>query len=236
MAYAIINAVVNMKDSNDLKIYKAIKPKRLSDEIFEQIKNLIFNGTLKPGDKLPPERDLADHFNVGRPCLREALTQLRGIGLIETRKKEGYFVRPLSENIFGPIKDYIESEMSNLIDFLEFRKVLDTWCARQVIDKGTAEDFKMIKMALEDSDTTTFHISIARATHNLIFVHLVSNMHSLLTGITFIKNQNKNKQHDYLSYHKEIYDAIINRDKERAERAIKDHIDDFIRDAQKGNQ
>ena len=101
-----------MISGNDFNLFKEIKPKRLSDEISEQIKQLIFQGKLKPGDKLPPERELAEHFNVGRPCLREALNRLRAIGFLDVKKQNGYYVRSASDEMVGPLKGITES--SNL--------------------------------------------------------------------------------------------------------------------------
>jgi DNA-binding FadR family transcriptional regulator len=131
------------KNKSSLARFKRIKPRKLSDDILEQIKSLIFRGELNPGEKLPPERDLAEYFDVGRSSVREALIRLSAVGLIETRKTEGYFVRSITEDMMGPLKAFIEDEMRNLIDFMEVRKSLDIWCAIEAIKKGTEEDFRI---------------------------------------------------------------------------------------------
>jgi len=217
-----------MISAGDFNLFQAIKPKKLSEEIFEQIKALIYQGKLKPGDRLPPERALAEHFNVGRPCLREALSQLCGIGLLEIRKRDGYFVRSLSEEIVGPLHQYIENEMSNLIDFLEVRRVMDIHCAKEAVKKATDEDIRRIEEAFERKNNIDFHTSIAEATHNVIYTHMISTMHSLLSGISFIKNYRANNQELFQSHHRRILDAIVNRDTSTAEQAINDHIDSYI--------
>ena len=122
-------------------LFRRVKPRTLSDEIFEQIKALIFKNELKPGDKLPPERDLAEYFDVGRSSLREALIKLSAVGLIET-KKEGYFVLSIVKEMIGPIKVFIEEETHNLVDFMEVRKMLDIRCAKEAIKNGNKDDFK----------------------------------------------------------------------------------------------
>lgn len=217
-----------MISAGDFNLFQAIKPKKLSEEIFEQIKALIYQGKLKPGDRLPPERALAEHFNVGRPCLREALSQLCGIGLLEIRKRDGYFVRSLSEEIVGPLHQYIENEMSNLIDFLEVRRVMDIHCAKEAVKKATDEDIRRIGEAFARKNNIDFHTSIAEATHNVIYTHMISTMHSLLSGISFIKNYRANNQELFQSHHRRILDAIVNRDTSAAEQAINDHIDSYI--------
>lgn len=218
----------NSKSVSGKDLFKEVKPKRLSEEIFGQIKGLIFQGKLVPGQRLPPERELANIFKVGRTCLREALNQLSSVGLIEARKKEGYFVMSLTEEMVGPLKAFIEGEMHNLIDFMEVRKMLDIWCAKEAIKKATDEDLQEIGVALESGDPAEFHISIAKATHNVILHHFISNMHYLLSGISFIKQRRQDNRDSYTLQHKKIWDAMRNRDKEAAENAISEHIDQFI--------
>jgi GntR family transcriptional repressor for pyruvate dehydrogenase complex len=215
-------------------LYKQVKPKKLSDEIFGQIKALIFKGELKPGDKLPPERDLAEYFDVGRSSLREALIQLSAVGLIEARKTDGYFVRSVIEEMVGPLKSFLENEMHTLIDFMEVRKMLDIWCAKEAIRKGSEEDYKNILKTIELKQDAEFHIAIAEAAHNVILYHLISYMHNLLPSISFIKKRRKNKAEIYVNDHRKIYKAIINKDQNAVEKAIKEHIDSFINDAKNG--
>ena len=76
---------------NNNFIFTPIRPKRISDEIVNQLKSLIFNGKLKPGEKIPPERELAKSLNVSRVSLREALNTLQGMGLIEIQQGNSWF-------------------------------------------------------------------------------------------------------------------------------------------------
>jgi GntR family transcriptional repressor for pyruvate dehydrogenase complex len=218
----------NSKSVSGKDLFEEVKPKRLSDEIFGQIKGLIFQGKLGPGDRLPPERELANVFKVGRPCLREALNQLSAVGLIEARKKGGYLVRSLTEEMIDPLKAFIEGEMNNLIDFMEVRKMLDIWCAKEAIKKATDEDLQKIGTILESGDHSEFHIAIAEATHNVILHHFISNMHHLLSGISFIKQRRQDNRDSYALQHKKMWEALKNRDEEAAENAISEHIDQFI--------
>ena len=219
------------KNNTSMNLFKAIRPKRLSDEIYEQIKSLIFKGNLLLGDKLPSERELAGAFKVGRPCVREALNQLSSVGLIETRGRNGYYVRSLTEDLIGSLKTFIEDEIRNLIDFMEVRKILDLYCAKEAIRKGTDEDFRKIKEALDRGDNTEFHISIAEAAHNLILYHVILNMHSLLSGISFVKQRRQSNREMYAKQHEQIYHAIIRGDIQAAEKAISDHADMLIHEA-----
>jgi GntR family transcriptional repressor for pyruvate dehydrogenase complex len=219
------------EESNEKKgmaLFKNVKPRKVSDEIFEQIKALIFSGKLSPSDKLPPERELAKFLNVGRSSLREALVQLSTVGLIEARKTNGFFVRSMSEDIVGPMKSFIEDELRNLIDFMEVRKMLDIYCAKEAIKRGTYEDMDKIRGALEQGDNNRFHAAIAEATHNVILYHVMSDMYDLLSTIAFIKKRRQETGNASVRHHKKIYEALVNRDPDAAEEAVKEHLDFFI--------
>jgi GntR family transcriptional repressor for pyruvate dehydrogenase complex len=226
---------INTKE-NTIALFEEIKPKRLSDEVYEQIKSLIFEGKLRPGDKLPPERQLAEAFNIGRACLREALNKLIATGLLETRKKDGYYVRSLFEEMIGPLKAFIESEIRNLVDFMEVRKMLDIWSAKEAIKKASEADLERIRGSLQKGgDSAAFHIAIAEATHNLILYHVISNMHTLISGISLIKQRRRSRpqanQDLFAGQHHKIYEAIANRDPAAAEAAILEHINTFMAEA-----
>ena len=75
------------------QLIKPIKPQRVSDQVFEQIRDLVFRGQLKPGEQLMPERDLAQALGVSRPTVREAIHKLVAMGLLEHRQGQGTFVR-----------------------------------------------------------------------------------------------------------------------------------------------
>lgn len=219
---------IRINDTKEISLFKAVKSRKLSDEIFEQIKALIFKGDIKPGEKLPPERELAEYLNVGRSSLREALIQLSAVGLIEARKTEGYYVRSVTEELVGPLKSFIEEEIRNLIDILEVRKMLDIYCANEALKKGTNEDFDKIGEALEQGDNTRFHLAIVESSHNVILYHVMSNMYDLLSTLSFIKKRRKVNVNIYAKQHRNIYDAIKKRESEAVKKAIEEHVDFFI--------
>jgi len=82
-------------------LFKALPSKRAFDEIADQIKDLIYSKTLKPGDKLPPERDLATQFGTGRMAVREALRILEIQGMVDIRHGKGAFVKSPSTDILN---------------------------------------------------------------------------------------------------------------------------------------
>ena len=92
-------------------IFKPIKPKKMSVQIADQIRSSIMTGAFNPGEKLPPERELAELFKVSRPTVREALNMLATAGLVETHQGGGSVVRSLMETSNGsPLSELIKCE------------------------------------------------------------------------------------------------------------------------------
>ena len=220
----------NSEDDSLSSKFSQLGPRKtLSDEIFEKIKGMIFSEELKPGERLPNERELSQLLGVGRPSLREALTHLTIIGLIENRKQNGYYVRSVTEDMIGPLKVYLEDEIKNLIDFMKVRKVLDVMTAKEAIHKRNPEDFQKIKENIDNG--YKFHVAIAEATHNMIFVHVISDMHQMLSTLSFIKHSKGGSIENSSEQHQRIYDALLSGSEERVEKAIEEHIQVFIDEA-----
>lgn len=88
--------------------FKPIKRRRVSDEIFEQIRDLIFRGRLKPGEKVPPERELASVFGASRPSVKEAINRLVSLGLVVQRQGRGTFVSSIeSRYLENPLREVL---------------------------------------------------------------------------------------------------------------------------------
>jgi GntR family transcriptional repressor for pyruvate dehydrogenase complex len=226
---AVPTSNVEITDRLKSKFTPIENRKTLSDEIFDQIKSMIFSKQLKPGEKLPNERDLSKILNVGRPSLREALSKLTFAGLLENRKQHGYFVRPLTAELISSLKDYLEREVDNLIDFMPVRKSLDVAVAQEAIKNGSENDFLKIKENIGKG--YEFHMAIAEATNNLILLHLTSNMHRLLSTLTYILKGKQDSQINAAKQHQKIYEAIISRNNSEVRKAIEDHIESFINEA-----
>ena len=102
-----------------------IKAAKLSDVILQQLENMILEGSLAPGEKLPPERELAKQFEVSRPSLREAIQKLEAKGLVTRRQGGGTFVKnQLEEGLTDPLFDLISKHPESQFDLLEFRHAL----------------------------------------------------------------------------------------------------------------
>jgi len=123
-------------------MFKSVKPVRVSDEIVKQVKSLISEGKLKPGDKLSPERELIKEFGVSRPSLREALNSLVAMGFLELKGKRTYVKSVASESMQDPLSLLIKTDTQKIFDLIEVRKALEAWGAFLAAQRATEEDIE----------------------------------------------------------------------------------------------
>jgi GntR family transcriptional repressor for pyruvate dehydrogenase complex len=176
---------------NDL--FKPIKPKSITDQVFEQLRDSIFRGKLKPGAKLPTERELAVAFDVSRPSIRSAINKLVTMGLVEQRQGQGTFVRSHRSRYFNnPLREVLEGEGVRLVDLLEVRLGLEVNAVGLAAQRATVEDIQAIETCVHDmlskvdegmvgsDEDVSFHMTIAYATKNPAQIYLMKSFYDLL--------------------------------------------------------
>src|SRR5581483_4641776 len=130
---------------------------RVSEEIAAYLKGLILSGELKVGDRLPAERELADHLEVSRNSVREALHKLEVTGLIESRQGGGTFVREAGlDSIREPISSLLITDSAVITDILDARKMIEPPMAQRAALHATAEQISVMQRVLEDQDKAVF--------------------------------------------------------------------------------
>lgn len=174
--------------------YNKVRQPKLADAILQQLETMILEGSLLPGQKLPPERELAKKFEVSRPSLREAIQKLEAKGLVYRRQGGGTYVHnQLQSALADPLFQLISSKPETQFDLLEFRHALEGISAYYAALRGTEADFTQIKSGFELTKLTAqstiadqvdalydFYLAIAEASHNLVIVHLVQGMAVLI--------------------------------------------------------
>jgi len=215
-----------------------IKAKRISDLVFEQLRDLIFKGRVKPGDQLMTERELAESLGVSRPTVREAINRLVTLRLLEHRQGQGTFVvSPAAEkNRLGVPHD---QEVS-LADLLEVRLGLECNAVMMAARRATEEDLGDMEKSLREMESqigagglgsdadVTFHMAIAYATKNVVQIHIMKGFYDLLFyGIK------SNLQYLYTEpatleiitgHHKNIFKTVRDRNPDAACSAMREHI------------
>jgi len=219
------------------------KPQKLSDIILAQLEAMIIEGSLQPGEKLLPERELALQFEVSRPSLREAIQKLEAKGLVTRKQGGGTFV---CDNLLNGFSDPLFELMSNnnesQFDLLEFRHGIEGMASYYAAMRGTPADFEQIQAKhdeignnqLEDDfrgeaeAVVEFHLAICAASHNAVILQLARSMSSLLADNIAQNLTVLAKRPDIFSkitdYRKRLLDAIISGQPQKAWGASHRHL------------
>ena len=116
-----------------MPILKPVRPQKISDQVFEQLRELIFRGKLKPGDKLMPERDMAGTMNVSRTSVRDAIGRLVTMELVEQKQGKGTFVAVPNPRKGNPFATAMKAQGATIYDLLEVRMGLIKPCISTLI-------------------------------------------------------------------------------------------------------
>lgn len=222
--------------------YKTIKKRKIYEEVSEALVEMIQTRQLNPGDKLDSVQQLAENFQVGRSAVREALSALRAMGLIEMRQGEGTFVKEFDSTILNlPIHTSILMKKGDLKNLLEVRKILEVGAVEIAAERRTAENLAEIKKALlnmlnaegdedlGDQADLDFHIAIAKAANNQLLINLMNHISEIM--VSTMKETRKLWLYSTKSSwerlnqdHQNIYDAIESGDKEIAKQLMYNHL------------
>ncbi len=214
-----------------------IKSTRIYEEIVRQIKTLVQEGKLKSGDKLPPERDLAERFQVSRTSVREAFRALESTGLIEIRPGEGTFVREISvESLIEPLALVILTQREAVGELFEARRLLEPAIAGLAARRASKEEIHEMERILEEqakevaagrtglAQDAAFHAAIASSAHNRAITRIVNALMDLLTQSREESLQIPGRPTRSHQDHRRILEAIQRRDAASAQRAMLDHL------------
>lgn len=237
------------RNRSEKKLFVPIKTRKLSDEVYRQIVSLISSGELKPGDKIPSERELAAVMGISRQSIREALNRAEVMRLIEVRQGEGSFIlSSVNESLKPPLTLIMEKEVERIFDFLEIRKLVEGWCAEKAAVEATGDELenmqeildKMKKVAAKDKQWEAMdlelHLSFAKATHNVIAVHIMEALKSNFRPFfKFTKSMPSSERIDVLwQHHYEIFSAIKQKDPVKAKKKVIAHLN-FIEEKLKAD-
>ena len=224
--------------------FQEINSEKLSKSVVRQVEQLILRGILRPGERLPSERELAEKLAVSRPSLREALSELQASGLLTSRAGAGIFVAEVLGSAFSPaLMRLFGTHDEAVYDYLAFRKDLEGLAAERAARVGSNTDLKVInaiyfKMEAAQSKRSSdeearldaqFHMSICEAGHNVVMLHMMRSMYELLQAGVFYNRQATFRQRsgrsELLGQHRAINEALQARDPEAAKVAVHNHLD-----------
>lgn len=220
---------------------KPIRTRKIYEQIVDQIGQLVAQGQLKPGDRLPSERELVERFQVSRASIREAISALEMMGLIEVRSGEGTYIRQVNiESVVTPLAWMLFIEKDTDLELYEARKILEVQAAGLAAERAGEDEINEMFEALEimrkdlelhhlgEEADHNFHYAIARATHNKILFRLMNTLSdtmkkALKSSRSKLYEHEDTPQNLYVE-HCLIYEAIKNHDAEKAQKLMLNHL------------
>ncbi|MDR5757725.1 FCD domain-containing protein [Caballeronia sp. LZ035] len=216
---------------------------RISDVVSGQIRELISNGTLLPGQRLPAERDLAEQLNVSRPSLREALIRLESDGFIRAAGRGGFVVSDVTAPLVSrPLAALLDQQPDASADVLELRHGLETLSTAYAAERATEADLARIAAAFDALEAAVaskstriaekdaaFHLAIADATHNVALTHVMHGLNelvreSMLTSHRLVDYDDE-VEANLMAQHRAMFDAIVARNPAQARECAGAHLD-----------
>lgn len=229
-------------------MYSAIQSSRLYEQIIEQIQGRIMEGKVRPGDKLPSERELAEQFGVSRTAVREAVKAMREKGLLEVQPGRGTFVTDITGSTIEVMRDslglIVKISLGNNLDKLvQVRTLLEPGIAAMAAEMATPLDLQTMQQAVDVMDTAmastdayveadlAFHLALARATQNPLIPILIDPIVDLLREqrkrIFLVEGGPERGQY----HHKQILAAIRQGDAATARQAMCAHLEQVRQDS-----
>ncbi|MGE4282763.1 MAG: FadR/GntR family transcriptional regulator [Clostridia bacterium] len=217
-----------------------INKSNITDEIYQQMIANISIGSWGPGDRIPSENELKNLFNVSRNTIRSVIQRLNVLGILETIRGEGTFIKELGPSIYlNCFIPPILLKQHHFIEIMEFRKGVEVEAAKLVAERASEEDIIKLERILRNSlnkkdniqeysqEDINFHVAISKACGNKMFENIMEIVKyillpKLVTVISHLGNE------DSLKYHPLILDAIKSRDMKKAGEYMNEHLDVVI--------
>jgi GntR family transcriptional repressor for pyruvate dehydrogenase complex len=218
-----------------------VRSETVSQTVLRQIVTLLRNGQLQPGDRLPPERELAASLGISRPTVREALSALGLLGVVEQRQGRGTFLVESMERL--PLEPYLYKLLLNrgtIDELIEVRQLLEPRIAALAAERATPEAREVLKRSFEafereavggaDAQSEAaagahFHEALARATGNATLVLLVHSLADLVSVAGHVLNEQEYGVS--LNAHRDLLRAVLKHDPNLAEQVMTRHLDDI---------
>jgi GntR family transcriptional repressor for pyruvate dehydrogenase complex len=223
--------------------FQPVTPERLPAAVSRQIEKLILRGILRPGERLPAERDLAEKLGVSRPSVREAVTDLQDKGLLTTRAGAGIYVADvlgsaLSDALIRLFADHDEA----VFDYISFRRDLEGLAAQRAAQFASDTDLQVIQALMDKMEAAhrktnpadearidaEFHMAIIEASHNVIMLHMMRSMFQLMREGVFYNRmvmfKRRTTRDTLLGQHRVINAALQAREPDGARKAVEAHL------------
>ncbi len=218
-------------------LLKQVKKEKIYEDIVRQISRLIKNGKFKTGDRLPPERDLAQTFKVSRASVREAIRVLESEGLVKTRVGDGTYVEASSvEDLVKPLAAAMVVGRESLVEIFSVRKMIEPELAFLAAERATGDEISELKRILDHQKKQvrkrrlvtemdySFHLLLAKMAKSEVFLRVYKTLTELTNQTREEFLQEGDRPQKSVGGHEEIISAIEKRDPALAKKAMSHHL------------
>jgi len=218
--------------------FEVVRKNKVYEEVAQQIERLILK-KLRPGDKLPSERELAEMLKVSRSSIRDAIRGLELRGLVEPRQGAGTIVREIAaEPLANPFASALKRRKEMVSELLDFRKMLEPPLAARAATHASADEISEMEEILQRQDAkqtqgepavaedAEFHYSVALASGNSVVLKVLDIIMDLLRDTRERSLQVEGRPQKSLAGHRRILAAIKRHHAEGAKSAMRRHIED----------
>jgi GntR family transcriptional regulator, transcriptional repressor for pyruvate dehydrogenase complex len=218
--------------------FEAVRRNKVYEDVARQIERLILK-KLRPGDKLPSERELAETLAVSRSSIRDAIRSLELMGMVEPRQGAGTIVREISSNsLANPLLNALKRREEMISELLDFRKILEPALAARSATHASPDEVSEMEDILDrqerklrDGENTIaedseFHYAVALASGNSVVLKVLDILMDLLRETRERTLQVEGRPQKSLAGHRRILAAIKRHDAEAAKAAMRRHIED----------
>jgi GntR family transcriptional regulator, transcriptional repressor for pyruvate dehydrogenase complex len=217
---------------------------RVNERIIRALRRQIHEGELKPGDRLPPERQLASLLGVSRGSVREALRALELSGVVRSQHGEGNFVAAVpGDGATAQLAQFVERQRANLHDLFDARKTLEPQLAAVAAERASRDEVKRLRTAIEEQERDwrtgdlegafradrLFHQVIAEATRNQTLINLYGFLSDLVADGRREAIESDARRAQSALDHRRIYQAFVRRDAAAASAAMRQHVENVER-------
>lgn len=221
-------------------MFQRVRVGRVSEEVVKQVQEAIFSGELEPGDRLPPERELAGQFGLSRMSVRDALRTLESSGLVEIKvgSNGGAFIR---EPNFDPLREtlssMLRSKKANILELVETRKIVEVAIVELAAQRATEDDLhemheavQAARRALNSGDlnygphSVQFHAALAKAAKNHVLNLTVRSFRAFFSDVLEKLLPTADMAERAIADHWELYKSIEARDAARARQLMSEHL------------
>jgi GntR family transcriptional repressor for pyruvate dehydrogenase complex len=221
-------------------MFRPLKGERAFESIASQIRKEIYSKKLKPGDKLPTERELARIFNASRVSVRSAILNLEQSGLLHIKKGSGggFFIRGWNpKTVSDSLSTMLQLGRASIADLTEARTIVESQAAGLAAKRATAEDLKKIETAINDfrkrarqklppaPGDLNFHVCVAEASKNPVILLVIQSLMDLLFEKIGSYSVSAGGSRQIIKHHQEILEAIKNKEEKKSQTLMLNHVE-----------